>query len=168
MGGWSRTGDVWFNDVWRYRPSKGTWSKVDVAGMQTPEARKGATLTAVNGRLILFGGQSKRGVYLHDVWALLPIGGGTRPPHRVNWTGVRSRLAVAARFDISRFSSLDLERGLVWTELTPASREGPRGRYQHAACELNGFLLVSGGRVPRALDDHWLFDLGMYHSTRRR
>jgi chromosome segregation ATPase/N-acetylneuraminic acid mutarotase len=52
---------------------------------------------------------------------------------------------------------LDL-RTQEWTQFLP--RDGPTGRYGHAACLVNGFLYVHGGHVDgRNLEDLWSFDI---------
>ena len=64
---------AFFNDCWAYSPATETWTELHPK-LTAPSARSYAAMvydTAGN-RVILFGGVDSKGLYLGDIWELVP------------------------------------------------------------------------------------------------
>jgi len=131
FGGKSAT--EYFDECWSLDLETLQWARLGSdAATRTPEPRCAASLTYVNGCVLIFGGRSQTDRFLADVWRLELVDG----------TGPTSPPMVR------------------WTQLADAETDGaPAGRWAHGAVAMHGWLVVFGGsNLESTLNDLWLFD----------
>ncbi len=64
---------VFYDDCWAYSSATETWNELEPVG-NPPAPRTGAAMVydPVGGRCVLFGGADDGGLYLGDIWELVP------------------------------------------------------------------------------------------------
>ena len=147
-----------------------------------PETREGGTLTAVDGKLYLFGGRCRK--LFNDVKVLDPLSlrweepalqatiGGLPEP-RVNHTAVAFEGSLVIYGGCEKFNDILQIRNcfplvhcfdtrkLTWSSVKPVGR-GPEPRRCHCACVVGKLMLFFGGmdRIGKVLDDLQGLNLG--------
>jgi len=148
-GGFSDDGD--HNDVWAFDMTAGRWELLapDLAHPPAPAPRYCAAFAWHEGRLVLFGGRSRRNPKLdfNDLWAFTPSSGRweciqpVREPHRYDgstaFPGYHAKASTAVVADrlylwggeglhghVSDLWALDLRR-MTWALLLPARSDDP-------------------------------------------
>jgi N-acetylneuraminic acid mutarotase len=64
-----RKGGAALDDLWVFDPESLSWSRIEARG---PEPRFGHNAAVIEGRLLVFGGQSGPDVFFNDLWAFDP------------------------------------------------------------------------------------------------
>jgi N-acetylneuraminic acid mutarotase len=175
-----------------YEPVTGKWTALDPAG-QAPAARHGHAMTydPSTGKVLLFGGISKSGTYLDDLWAYDPASdtwteldpAGDTPDAR-SWTtmvydskngkimlfgGTGRRLVPFDEFTTNEgFSDLWSydPTANAWTDLNPTGdRPGARSQYSMAYDSCTGKIILFGGFQEPSREPVPLDDLWSYDPT---
>jgi N-acetylneuraminic acid mutarotase len=165
-----RKGGAALDDLWVFDPGDGAWSRIEARG---PEPRFGHNAAVIDGRLLVFGGQSGADVFFNDLWAFDPGRGrwerlaqdGPAPVPRYGAGGTRVGPAFAVSHGFTNAGRFDDTWSFRrrWMDISPGTGPRPVERCLHRLVHLRsaGLLVLFGGQTTGTayLGDTWLYDL---------
>lgn len=164
-----RAGNSPLADLWVFEVASGTWAKIDAVG---PSARFGHNAAFLEGKLVVFGGQTGPNSFVNDLWRFdpstsswaraTPTGGPPAPRYGAGGAVVDGKLQISHGFtNQGRFDDTWNQVGEMW-ENASASETRPEKRCLLRTAHQPGSdkVVLFGGQSNSSafLGDTWLYD----------